>query len=174
LARNGEVLPGELVDLSTGGLALAVKVGARKPDISIVAGFTRALLDSRSLVYSDSASGVYLETVLFRRLGVAQVMKAKRRMIPATTSSVGLAVARGDYELGFQGLSELKAVPGIEIAGLIPNVLQPPTPFSAGLAANARNAAGGRDLIRFLSSPAAFKAIRGEGMHPVGDKRRLR
>lgn len=169
LAATGTVMPGTVTDLGVGRVAMAVKAGARKPDIGTVAAFRQTLLNAKSVAYSDSASGVYLQTVLFKQLGIDKQMHAKSKMIQATP--VGLNVARGEYELGFQQLSELKPVPGIDIVGLIPESVQQITPFAAGLVAKARNAAGGRDLIGFLSSSAAYGAIRASGMQPAQEKK---
>ena len=118
LIKQGRVIPSSKVDVGQGKIAMAVKAGARKPDISTVEGLKKTMLAARSIAYSDSASGKYLATTGFRRLGVSDQIKAKSRMIPATP--VGEEVAAGRAEIGFQQLSELKPVQGITIVGLIP------------------------------------------------------
>ena len=82
----------------------------------------RALLAVKTVAYSDSASGVYVSTEMFGKLGIADEMKDKARKIPATP--VGEIVARGDAEIGFQQMSELKPVEGIDIIGPLPDELQ--------------------------------------------------
>jgi molybdate transport system substrate-binding protein len=165
LRAGGQVVPASAIDLAFGRVGMAVKAGAPKPDIHTVEAFKQTLLNAKSVAYSDSASGVYLQTVLFKKLGIAKQMAPKSKMIQATP--VGLNIARGEYELGFQQLSELKPIPGIDIVGLIPEAVQQITPFAAGLVAKAPNPAGGRGLIRFLTSTAADDAIRASGMQPA-------
>jgi molybdate transport system substrate-binding protein len=169
LVKEGLIVPDSVTDLGIGKVALAVKAGAPKPDISSVAAFKETLLHAKSLAVSDSASGVYFRTVLFKKLGIDKEMQPKTHTIQATP--VGLNIARGEYEIGIQQFSELKPIPGIEVVGLIPDPVQLPTPYSAGLVKTAPNPEAGRDLIRYLASPAAFAAIRDSGMVPAQDKK---
>ena len=125
----------------------------------------RALLGARSIAYSDSASGVYLSTELFPRLGMADAMREKSRMIPA--EPVGKVVARGEAELGFQQMSELLPVVGIDIVGKLPAELQKITIFSAGIVATAKEPEAAAALIAFLASPAAQEAVTKSGLESM-------
>ena len=166
LAARGMVIPDTRVDLARSSIAMAVKSGTPKPDISTMDAFRKTLLGAKSIAYSDSASGVYLSTVLFPRMGVAEVIKDKSRMIPA--EPVGKVVARGDAEIGFQQMSELKHVgDGIDIVGLIPADAQKVTIFSAGIAAAAKEPTAARQLLDFLGSKAARAAIAKSGLEPI-------
>jgi molybdate transport system substrate-binding protein len=100
-------------------IGLAVRTGTPKPDISTVDALKRTLLQAKSVGYSDSASGVYLSTVLFPRLGIADQLRPKSKKIEAY-ERVGDALARGDIDVGFQQISELRPVPGITIVGPLP------------------------------------------------------
>ena len=113
-----------------GRIGMAVKAGAPKPDIGTVEAFKQTLLNTKSIAYPDAASGFYLRDVLFKKLGIEKEMAAKSHMIQATP--VGLNIARGEYELGFQNYSELKPIAGIDIVGLIPEAVQQITPYAAG------------------------------------------
>jgi len=109
---------------------------------------------------------VFLSSVLFPRMGIADALKTTARMIPA--EPVGKVVARGAAELGFQQLSELKHVnDGIDIVGFIPAEAQKITLYSAAIAAAAPQPAAGRQLIEFLSSKAAQPAIAKTGLEPI-------
>src|SRR5580698_8764330 len=165
LAKQGKVMPGSSVDLVKSPIGIAVKSGAPKPDISSADAVKRALLAAKSVAYSDSASGVYVSTEMFNKLGVADAMKDKARKIPATP--VGEIVARGEAELGFQQISELKPVAGIDIVGPLPDPLQKITVFSAGIATGSKEPEAGKELIKFLGSPAARDEIVSSGMEPI-------
>ena len=169
LVAKGQIVPDSVMDLGIGKVALAVKAGAKKPDISSVEAFRQALLNARSLAVSDSASGVYFLTVLFKQLGIEKEMLPKTHTIQATP--VGLNIARGEYDVGIQQFSELKPIPGIEIVGLIPEAVQLPTPYSAGLVKDAPDPKEARDLIHYLASPKAFAAIEASGMVPAQEKK---
>jgi len=165
LAKQGKVISDSRVDLVKSPIGVAVKSGAPKPDISSADAVKRALLAAKSVAYSDSASGVYVSTEMFGKLGIADAMKDKARKIPATP--VGEIVARGEAELGFQQISEMLPVPGIDIVGQLPPELQKITVFSAGIAIGSKEPEAGRALIKFLASPAASAAIVKSGMEPI-------
>jgi molybdate transport system substrate-binding protein len=165
LIERGKVIAESRVDLVKSLIAVAVKAGAAKPDISSADAVRRALIAAKSVAYSDSASGVYVGTEMFAKLGITEEMKDKARKIPATP--VGEIVARGDAEIGFQQVSELLPVSGIDIVGQLPEPLQKITVFSAGIATFAKEPEAGRELIKFLASPAARDAIVQSGMEPI-------
>lgn len=165
LAKRGLVVDGSQVDLAYSRIGMAVKAGTPAPDISSVDAFRRTLLNAKSVAYSDSASGVYIAAELFKRLGIEKEMQAKARQIPA--EPVGQVVARGEAELGFQQLSELKPVPGIMIVGPIPEELQKVTVFSAGVVAKSERQEAARNLIRYLASASACDAIKQTSLDPA-------
>ena len=153
------------IDLVNSKIGVAVKAGNPKPDISTADAVKRALLAAKSVAYSDSASGVYISTEMFKNLGIADEMKDKAKKIPAVP--VAEIVARGEAELGLQQLSELKAVSGVDIVGLLPESLQKVTVFSAGIASASKEPEAGKALIKFLASPAARKTIIDSGLEPI-------
>jgi molybdate transport system substrate-binding protein len=165
LIKGGKVIADSRVDLARSGIGVAVRAGAPKPDISSVDALRRALLEAKSIAYSDSASGVYVSTELFKRMGIADQVAGNSRMIPA--EPVGAVVARGEAEIGFQQVSELKPIAGIDPVGPLPPELQKITIFSAGIVVGAREPDAARALIAFLASPAAAAAIKESGMEPM-------
>jgi len=165
LVKQGKVVADSRVDLVKSPIGIAVKSGAPKPDISSADAVKRALLATKTIAYSDSASGVYVSTEMFEKLGIADAMKDKARKIPATP--VGEIVARGDAEIGFQQVSELLPVQGIDIVGQLPSELQKVTVFSAGIATVSKEPDAGRALIKFLASPTASAVIIKSGMEPI-------
>lgn len=170
LIKDGLVVAGSRVDLARSGIGMAVRKGAPKPDIRTVDGLKRALRQARSVAYSAQISGVYLSTELFQRLGIADEVLPKGRRIER--GMVGPVVARGEAEIGFQQISELLAVPGIDYVGPLPAEVQRISLFSAGLATNAPSPRAARALIAFLASPSAQAVFRAGGLEPVSPDRR--
>jgi molybdate transport system substrate-binding protein len=169
LVEAGRVIAAGRVDLVRSLIGMAVKAGAKKPDISSEARFRQVLLNAKSIAYSDSASGVYISTEMFKALGIADQMAGKSKMIPGTP--VGEVVARGDAELGFQQISELLPVPGVTLVGPIPPSVQRVTVFAAGVTVTSAVQAVARELIAYLSSAAAAKTIRDSGLDQLNAHR---
>ena len=165
LIGKGSVDRESRTDLASSAIGMAVRAGTRKPDISSVDAFRQVLLDAKTIAYSDSASGVYLSTVLFKKLGVAEQMQGRRRSLPGEPA--GGVVAKGEAELAFQQISELLPVAGIEIVGPLPDEIQQVTVFSAGIPSNAQAPEPARAFVRYLASPEAAEAIQRSGLMPV-------
>ena len=165
LIRQGKVVAGSRVDLVRSVIGMAVRAGAPRPDISTVDALKRTLLEAQSIAYSASASGVYLSTEMFPRLGIADQIKHKAKRIES--ERVGAVVARGDAEIGFQQVSELLPIAGIDYVGPLPDAVQQVTVFSAGIATRAANPEAAKALIRFLASPASRHVITKNGLEPM-------
>lgn len=163
--KSDVVQPGSRVDLVASVIGAAVKAGAPKPDISTVPALKEALLNAKSVAYSASASGTYLSTELFPKLGIAEQMSKTAKKI--YSERVGTVVARGDAELGFQQVSELIPIPGIDFVGEIPAEVQQTVLFSAGITSNVNSLEASRDLIAFLASPKAAPTIQRAGLKPL-------
>ena len=165
LIHKGRVVAGSRVDLVRSAIGMAVRAGAPKPDISTVDALRRTLLAARSIAYSASASGTYLSTELFPRLGIAGQIAGKSRRIES--ERVGAVVARGDAEIGFQQISELLPIAGIDFVGPLPPGAQRVTVFSAGIVTGAKDPAAATRLIEFLRSPAVQRVSEKAGLEAV-------
>ena len=163
LIAAGVIVPGSRVDLAKSGVGVAVPAGAPRPDISSADALKRALLAASSIAYSTGPSGVYLAG-LFERMGIADELKPKIKQIKGVP--IGAVVARGEAELGFQQVSELLPVPGIDFIGPLPAEVQQITVFSAGLHANAKEPDAAKTFVTFLAAPAAVPVIKKTGMEP--------
>jgi len=151
-------------DLARSGIGVAVKSGARKPDISSGEAVKRAVLAARGIAYSTGPSGIYLMG-LFQRMGIAESIKSKVKQVQGEPA--GGVVARGEAEIAFQQVSELLPVPGIDFVGPLPADIQQITVFSAGLHVAAKQPGAARALVKFLTAPAAAPVIRKKGMEPA-------
>lgn len=148
LAKAGHVT--HVRALGSSGVGIAVRAGARKPDIGSVEALKRSLVSARSVAHSKiGASGIYFVELL-ENLGIAS--QVKRAVVEK--GPVGSVVAAGDAELGVQQLCELEPVPGIDIVGPLPAPVQRITHFSAGIPAHAANAERATALIELLLSAA--------------------
>jgi molybdate transport system substrate-binding protein len=149
--------------LGSSGVGVAVRAGARKPDIGSVDALKRALESAQSVAHSKvGASGIYFVQLL-AQLGLAGRVKT----VVIDKGPVGLAVAAGEAELGVQQLCELAPVAGIDIVGPLPGPVQKLTHFSAGIPADAANPKAASRLIELLTSEAARAAMRKGGIEPT-------
>lgn len=163
------ILAESYTPIARSAIGMAVRAGAPKPDISTADALKRTLLEAKSIAYSASVSGEYLTTELYQRLGIADQVMSKSRLIGGG-ERVGAVVARGDAEIGFQQISELLPVPGIAHITPLPTELQKVSLFSAGVAASTRDAEAAYAIVRFLASPEAADAISKSGLEPIGNR----
>jgi molybdate transport system substrate-binding protein len=165
LAASGHVAAGSNVDLVRSGVAVAVRAGGPRPDIGSEDALRRAVLGARTLGYSTGPSGVQLAK-LFERWGIADEIAGRIATAPPGVP-VGSLVAKGEVELGFQQLSELMHLPGIDVLGPLPRDVQIVTTFSGAVCAASAQPQAARDLLAFLAGPAASDAKRRHGMDPA-------
>ena len=161
LIKQGKVDPASRVELADSRIGLVVKEGAAKPAISTDAELKALLSQAKSVAYSDSASGVYVEKELFKKLG----MPAKGTMIERVP--VGEQVAKGDYEVGLQQVAELLPVKGVTFVGKIPEDVQSVTRFAAGIPVNAEHPEQAKALLQFMASPEAQPEVQSTGLDSV-------
>jgi molybdate transport system substrate-binding protein len=165
LTDSGEVVPESRVDLVRSSIGMAVRSGASAPDISSTESFVEALLAAESIGYSASISGTYLSTELFPRLGIWEEIEPKSKRI--VSERVGTVVARGEVQLGFQQISEILPIEGVDLVGPIPSAVQKVSTFSAGITTRAENPADAQALIDYLSSIEVAGTITDTGLEPV-------
>lgn len=159
------VVAGSKIDIVRSGIAVAVRAGARHPAIDSESALKQAVLSARTVGYSTGPSGVALQK-LFERWDIAEALKD--RIVQAQPGiPVGLMVASGDVELGFQQLSELLAVTGIDIVGPLPPEVQITTTFCGGVCSISQHAAAARELLAFMTSAATDEAKKKQGMEPA-------
>ncbi len=169
LIKAGRVRAGTRVDLARSAIGMAVRRGAPKPDISSVDALRRTLLEASSIAYSASVSGNYLSTELFQKLGIAERVLPKSRRIVG--ERVGTVVARGEAELGFQQISELLPIEGIDFVGPLPPEVQRVMVVSAGIGSASTHPDAAQHFIDFLASPAAVAAIKKSALETIAGAR---
>ena len=165
LAAKGIVAQGSRTDIVRSRLGMAIRAGAPKPDIGTVEAFTRAMLAARSIAYSFGPSGVYVAELL-QRLGIAGELGERARQVKGVP--IGELVASGEAEIGFQQVSELLPVPGIEVIDALPPGIERIEVFSTGVHGKAPDPDLARAFVRHLVSADAASVLRRTGLEPLG------
>ena len=164
LTKEGKLLPGSSVVFAKSGVGIAVRAGAPAPDISSVDAVKTALLGAKTISYSAGASGVYMVRML-QKLGIYDEVKSKA-VVAQPSEPVGEVVARGDAEIGFQQVSELLPVKGIQYVGPLPAEIQNISVYSGGIHSATKVQAAAKALMIFLSTPPATLSLGKYGLEP--------
>jgi molybdate transport system substrate-binding protein len=164
LIRQGKIEAGSRVDMARCGIGVAVRAGAPKPDLTSGNALKRTLLAAKTVGYTSGPSGVYMAG-LIERMGIAAEVKSKHRGVPSG-GTIGTIVASGEAEIGFQQISELVHIKGIDYVGPLPSDVQKITVFSAGIQAGAQHADAAKELLAFLTAPAAGAIYKKHGLEP--------
>ena len=163
------MIAGNVTAVATTGISVAIRKGAPKPDISSPDAFRRTVLAAKSITYLNpadgGASGIHFAKVL-EQLGIANEMKPKT-ILAAKIDAIGAMLASGEAEIGVLQYQLLFEVPGIEIVGPLPGVLQNSTIFSAAVLNDAKETEASKALITFMRSPQAQALIKAKGMEPA-------
>lgn len=165
LVREGKVLAGTRVDLAKVGVGVFVRNGAPKPDIGSVETFKRTMMAAKSIGYNDPAAGAPVSLYLielFERLSIAEAMKAKTVVFKQRSERFD-AVARGDVEIGFNQVSEIVAVPTVDLIGPLPAAIQRYTLFASGIIASGKEQDASRTFVSYISSQEARVTWKAKG-----------
>jgi molybdate transport system substrate-binding protein len=165
LIKQGAVDPASRVELADSRIGMVIKAGSEKPAIDTDAALKEVLLHAKSVAYSDSASGVYVEKELFKKLGIQQEVGPKGKMIERTP--VASVVAKGDYQVGLQQVAELLPIPGVTFVGKIPEDVQSVTRFAAGIPRNAQHPQEAKALLDYLASTQVQQQVQATGLDSV-------
>ena len=169
-ALGDSLIAGSATEVARAGLAVAVRSGARAPDLSTPQAFKAALLAARSASYSDPKAGgsaaAYFAALL-ERLGIAHNVNAKAAL-GRNGHHVAELVADGTAELGISFLSELVAIKGVTIAGPLPAELQNHTVYAAAVALASQEREAARALMAWITRPEADATWRAAGLEPAG------
>jgi len=168
LQTQGKVSEGSIANVGSSYVAIGIRAGAPKPDISTAEKLKDALLATKSISYADpakgGASGVYFAKVI-DRLGIADQMKPKTVLVPG--AQAGELVAKGEVEMGVAQASEIAAVPGAQVVGPLPGDLNSTIVFAAGVGSASKDPAAAKSLIELLTGPTGAAVLKSKGMDPA-------
>ncbi len=165
LVKEGKLVAAGRADVARSGAGVAVRKGAPKPDISTTAAFRQALLSAKSIGFVGAgATAPYIRS-LFDRLGIADEVKGKLKVLPATNPAAN-AVANGEAELGITQISEILPYAGAELLGPLPPEIQLYTVYPAAVAVGTKEGAAAEAFIKFLASPPAVAVLKAKGLSP--------
>src|SRR5262245_21297298 len=162
--KEGRLVAETRTDIARSGVGVAVRSGARKPDIRSLEAFTQSLLDAKSIAYLRVGSGLHVADVL-ERLGIAETIKSK--VTRPESDIVSELVAKGAVELGIVVITQILTTPGVELVGPLPPEIQSYVVFTAAIATNSRAPEAARELMKFLTGATAAPVIRAQGMEPA-------
>ena len=167
LQKQDKFAPDSVVDIAGTAVALAVREGAPKPDISTVDALKQTLLNAKSIVYADpakgGAAGVYFAHVV-DRLGIADQLMSKTILVPGAQAAD--MVASGEAEIGVGQASEIVPIAGAQVLGPLPGELASTTVFTGGIGASSENPDAAKSFLQFLGGSVAKPVLSAKGFHP--------
>jgi len=149
--------------VARGGLGVAMRAGAPKPDVSTVEAFKHTLLNAKSIGFNGQGASRAATEAVFVKLGIADELKPKIKLLQTTASE---AVVKDDVEVGLGPISEILASPAAELVGPFPSDLQWYLVLTAGVSTASKNADAAKALIKFLTAPGAVPVLKAKGMEP--------
>ena len=165
LAAEGKVVDESMTPFGKVGIGVAVSLSARQPNIGSVEGLRRTLLDARTVAYvnpsSGGTSGIYVER-MFQSMGILSDMR--RKAVLANGGLAGDKVARGEAEIALQQASELRLVPSIRFAGMLPEGVQYWTVYAGALSPAARNKDSALTLMSIFADPSIEPVLKRRGL----------
>jgi molybdate transport system substrate-binding protein len=162
--RDGRILAETRTDLARSSIGVAVREGARKPDIRSVEAFKEALLAAKSIAYLRVGSGLHMDKVM-ERLGIRDAVSAK--ITRPESDIVSELVARGQVELGIVVTTQILTTPNVAFVGPLPAELQSHVMFTAGVSATTTAKERAKQLIKFLTAQPTKPVLRRQGMEPA-------
>jgi len=147
------------------GVGVGYRKGAAKPDVTTAAGIKQALLNAKSIAYTEAGASRPGIDRMFERLGIAGQLHTKSHLTPAGAAPA--SVGKGESELVLTLISEILPEPGVELAGSIPSEFQTYIGFSAATSPKAATSPSAAAVIKFLDSPAAAGIYKAKGMEAI-------
>lgn len=165
LIKAGKISPTQRAKLARVGIGVGYRKGAPKPDVSTAASIKQALLNAKSIAYTESGASRPGIDRMFDQLGIAGQLKTKSHLTAAGAAPA--SVGKGESDLVLTLISEILPEPGVALAGPIPSEFQTYIGFSAAPSPKAVSSPAVTSLIKFLDGPAAAPVYKVKGMEAI-------
>jgi len=163
LIKQGKIAASTRTSVARSGMALAIRMGATKPDMRTSEALKRTLLASKSITYAQEGASSGFFNELIHKLGLADALKSKIKLTK-TGAEAGALVARGEADLAVLPVSEILPIRGVEVLGTFPPEVQGYIVMVAGVNAAIKSSDAPKEFIKFVTSPASLPIIRQKGM----------
>jgi len=163
LATAGKIDSTTRATVAKSGLAVSVRPGTDKPDVSTADALKRTLLAAKSIGLNGQGATRAGAEAMFAKLGIADELKPKIKWL-TTTAPEG--ITKGEVELGLSPASEALEATGTQVAGLVPADYQSYIVLVGGVSTSAKNAEAAKALLKFLTAPNAVPVLKQKGMEP--------
>lgn len=165
--KDGRAAGDSRTEIGRVGVGIAMRSGARVPEIGSATALKQALLKADAVLYSQGTSGAYVEK-LFRDLGVSDQIKGKTTVLPNGGLVLEQLISDRRNTLGFTMVSEIRlmAPKGVALVGPLPDGIQNYTTYTAAVMSSATDAAAARRFVAFITRPAARSLFVTTGWQP--------
>ena len=149
-------------------LAISVKAGANKPDISTPAAVKKMLMDAKAISIVDPAQGTlgFQAMEALQKLGIADQVKPKLKVVGESREAEE-AVAKGETGLFIGPELSDKLADGLEFVGGLPTSVSTPIDVVGFVSTKASDPKAAMALLQYLKSPEAEAAYKAAGMMAV-------
>jgi molybdate transport system substrate-binding protein len=152
------------------GIGVAVRDGV-KVDLSTVESTRKALLDAKTITYSDSStgglSGINAQKVL-SNLGLVDAVRPKTKLSTGLAEGQAL-IAKGEIDLGLFNLSEIPRAPGVVRAGPVPAPVEVYINYESAVSVTNTAPAAALALIDYFHRAEARPVWDKAGLEVVGE-----
>jgi len=167
LIKDGKMAAGTAVDLASSGIGMAVRAGSPKPDVSTAQAVKQTMLKAKSIGYVKVGAGTPPVVNMLNQLGISEDVQRKTVFQPGAEQSMA-SIAEGKTDIAFALISEILAVPGVQLAGPLPPEFQKRIILTAGIASSTKNREAVNQIIQSLTSASAAPTIKAVGLDPIG------
>ena len=168
LITDGHLSADGRANLGIVRLGVAVRAGSAVPPVATVDDFRQAMLAAASFGMPDPADGSTSSQHMVKmlaQLGIADAMRPKTRHFKDGTQALH-AVAKGELVLTIAPMTSIRVVPGVALAGPLPDALQSTTVYAAALSRKSAASEPAKALMAVLTSPAFAAVLRDKGIDP--------
>ncbi len=169
LEKLGLVVAGSARNLGRTVTGVIVPEGSAEPDISTVEAFRQALLNAKSVAYTDpkaGGSGGIMFAGLLQKLGIADAVNAKAVLCKGGLD-VSMKIADKRAEIGTTFISEALPVKGLKIVGPLPAELYNANTYTAAIHKAAKSPDGAAAFLKALTGPDTRPRWTAAGLEPA-------